>query len=68
MPKFQSAAVHVAGSQRQYTPFREVCVPLYLPAIDAREECGAQAIDPEDQVVEAGGITIGDEDDDDVFY
>ena len=50
-------------------PFREVGVPLYMPALDTRmltADSFAEA-DAEDARIEAGGITIGDEDDDD-FY
>lgn len=67
MPKFQSHAAHIAAAQRRHTPFREVCIPLYLPALDDREQSAPREIDLEDLVVDASGITIGGDEDDDVF-
>ncbi len=49
---------------------REVGVPLYLPAYDADGGLPARAFvefDAEDLRVEAGGVTIGADEDDD-FY
>lgn len=67
MPKFHPAAAHIAAGQRPHTAFREVCVPLYLPAIEARELSAPREIDLEDLMVDASGITIGGDDDDDLY-
>lgn len=66
MPKFQPAAGHIAAAQR-HIPFREVCIPLHLPMMEVRELSAPREIDLEDLVVDASGITVGgdDEDDDD---
>ena len=49
--------------------FREVQVPLYLELPDASEwRMPAYADDAEDLRIEAGGVTIGADEDDDDFY
>ena len=67
MSKFSQSAAQGDAVRRQPSAFREVCVPLYLPAQEARQLSAPRQIDAEDLVVDASGITIGDEDDDD-FY
>ena len=74
MRKYEISAAVVAEMRRRAVAaqFREVGVPLYLPAYDANRGLPARAFvefDAEDSRVEAGGITIGgDEDGDDDFY
>jgi hypothetical protein len=62
------AAIAAALAARARVPL-EAGVPLYLPAHDDRLGELPAAEDDEDQVVDASGITIGDdEDEDDDFY
>ena len=59
-----AATIHAVRT----APFREVQVPLHLELPEQNEwRMPAYADDAEDLRIEAGGITIGDEDDDD-FY
>ena len=67
MPKFSPSAAQIDAMRRQPKAFREVCVPLYLPAHEAWELSAPRHVDLEDLVVDASGITIGDNEDDD-FY
>jgi hypothetical protein len=67
MPKFQPHAAHIAAAQHRHTPFREVCIPLYLPMMEPPELSAPREIDLGDLVVDASGITIGGDDDDDGF-
>ena len=61
----------IALSQMQRAAAREVGAPLYLPAFETQIlEADARREDEHDDLdwgVEAGGITIGGDDDDD-FY
>jgi hypothetical protein len=66
MPKFQPHAAHIAAAQHRHTPFREVCIPLYLPMME-RELSAPREIDLEALVVDASGITVGGDDDEDDF-
>ena len=61
-----AATIHAVRT----APFREVQAPLYLELPRADEwRMPAYADDAEDLRIEAGGITIGDEaEDDDDFY
>ena len=67
MPKFIPSAARIDAIRRQPETFREVCVPLYLPAVEAREMTAPRHIELEDLIADASGITIGDDPDDD-FY
>ncbi len=58
----------VALMQRERQARREVGVPLYLPAFEAHLlEARVASDDDVDHGVEAGGLTIGPDEDDD-FY
>ena len=69
MKSMRVAPELLALSQIQRAATREVGAPLYLPAFETRI-LQADAIEDEDDLdrgVEAGGITIGGDEDDD-FY
>ena len=71
MRKYEiSPAIAAAMRSRALAaPFQEVGVPLYLPAYDERYAPAPEfmSFDAEDARVDAGGVTIGDDEDDD-FY
>ncbi len=71
MRKYEiSPAILAEMRKRIAAQSREVGVPLYLPAYDADRGLPARAFvefDAEDLRVEAGGVTIGGDEDDD-FY
>ena len=72
MRKFEiSPAVAAAMRNRAIAArFREVGVPLYLELPRATELSAPSfaSYDAEDDRIEAGGITIGGDEDDDDFY
>lgn len=61
-----AAAIHAVRT----APFREVQVPLYLelPPTDSLRAPSFVEFDAEEGHVEAGGFTIGADEDDDDFY
>jgi hypothetical protein len=74
MRKYEISSAAIAELRKKIiaAQSREAGVPLYLPAYDAERSLPARAFvefDAEDLRVEAGGVTIGgDEDGDDDFY
>ena len=73
MRKYEISPAIIAEMRKRIAAadFREVGVPLYLPAYDADRGLPARAFvefDAEELRVEAGGITIGGPDEDDDFY
>ncbi|HEV7277211.1 MAG TPA: hypothetical protein VGN80_13075 [Devosiaceae bacterium] len=68
MRKFSPSAAHIDAARGRPEEFREVCVPLYLPAPDARGLSAPRRIDVEELMVDASGITIGGDEEDDDFY
>ena len=72
MRKYEiSPAVAAAMRNRSLAaPFREVGVPLYLPAYDERQAPARNFVeyDADDSRVEAHSFTIGGDDEDDDFY
>ena len=67
MPKFNLSPAFIAATRNTRPVFREVCLPLYAPAFG---EPGLDAApfgeaDADDLVVDASGITIGGDDEDD---
>jgi hypothetical protein len=72
MRKYEISPALIAEMRKRAVAaqLREVGVPLYLPAYDTDAGLPARAyveFDAEDLRVDAGGITIGDDEDDD-FY
>lgn len=69
MRKFEISPTVIAALRNRAlaAPFREVGVPLYLPAYDPRAMQARIEIDAEDARIDAGGVTI-DSDEDDDFY
>jgi hypothetical protein len=60
-----AATIHAVRT----APFREIQVPLYLELPEPNEwRMPAYADDAEDARIEAGGLTIGADEDDDDFY
>jgi hypothetical protein len=73
MRKYEISPAIIAEMRKRIlaSEFREVGVPLYLPAYDADRGLPARTFvefEAEDLRVEAGGVTIGGPDEDDDFY
>lgn len=71
MPKFNLSPAFIAATRNSRPVFREVCLPLYAPAFGEPSLYSAprRDADTDDRVVDASGITIGgDDDEDDDFY
>ena len=71
MPKFQPMPAFIAAAHATRPASREVGLPLYLPAFDEREFLTAprrEGEDGDELVVDASGITIGGDDEDDADY
>lgn len=67
MRKHLSPAVIAAARAARARRPLETGIPLYLPAFDDRFVAAPEAEDADDDEVDASGITIGGDEDDD-FY
>ncbi len=67
MRKNLSPAVIAAARAARARRLQETGIPLYLPAVDDRFVAAPEAQDPDDVEVDASGITVGGDEDDD-FY
>ena len=68
MRKYPSPAVIAAARAAKARRPLEAGIPLYLPAFNDRFGAAPEAEDAGDDEVDASGITVGGDDEDDDFY